>query len=915
MSAASELGRDEMVGEPNGVSGAGPAKDRPPPAPDRGERPLDRRLERPWELIERPGTRVLSLDIFDTLVWRSAGSPEAVFPRLASVLRRRGLLASHVSDSGFARLRIEAELHARFARALAHNDLEVTLAEIYAVLPDWLFHSEAGRTTAQELECALERAELIADLDIVDLALAAQRRGVMVIAVSDTYYSETELRELLDQPVLEDVNLARIFASCEYRTSKANSLFDRVLAELQLPAAAIVHVGDNELTDIDPPRERGIECFHFEQKPPWLAEIIERERRYEPDEDLSSNSGPTPSTVVLAPIRGKTAARTEELSLPGPLASFWRLGAAVYGPIFTGFAEWCTERAAELNYDTVHCFMREGDFLCPLIERTSSATDRPLAARPLWLNREVLDIAGIRDASVRELGPLLVRRSAPTVRQFLTSAGIDLADMPRFQSLADTRLSDFTTRTSLLEAIAASEELSACVLTASRKARDRVCAYLDRELAGQNRMLVVDLGWGATAQHLLRRCLLLAGRELDLIGLYLVTHKGASSSVFVGTVVSSYLADFGAPRRLADSVVRSPEVLEQICMPDYGAQVALDERLEPVFAPAPSLPSSQRVEVMAMRHGIFAFQREWQRYRSALGGKSLNLAHHPELVRPILARAVGAPTAEEATLLGSWHHDENRGSSATEEIAGVGDARHLRHMSPGNLQDLPMERMYWPAAVAARVDPTLAEQLAGVLAGDRQATDFAGELEAGPFKVEVSRGVGVSDEHNCVLASCQNHRGLGIVTGKLLGAAIQELTIRPSTLPAVVRIDYVNLRCWTKSSEAPITIKLEHPADFAQLMRRNAFLLNANVFVMHSGDGALVFPLEGRIAGIVFEIDVEVGFATIPIGELLPVEGRLHSVEEAGLRVAELQARIARIERSWLYRMTWPLRAIRQRLR
>ena len=898
--------------ESNGTSSALQARDATEHPQDRGGRPLDQRLQAAWELLERRGVEVLSLDVFDTLVWRSAGSPHAVFPRLADLLRRRGLLPEHVTNGAFAALRIEAELHVRRARALAHNDLEVTVDEIYSVLPPWLFHTEAGRTTARELECELERAELVPDLDIVDLALTAQQGGLSVIAVSDTYFSEAQLRRLLDQPVLDELQLARVFTSSDYRTSKANGLFDCVLKELEVPPAAIVHIGDNELTDIEPAHERGITCFHFEQQPPWLAEITERESRYGSD-IIDPVPSLTPTTVVLGPLRGKTAARAEALGLPGSLAALWRLGAAVYGPVLTAFAEWVKVRAGELEFDTVHCFMREGDFLCPLIERTL-VPERPVSARPLWLNREVLGIAGVQEASIDELGPLLERRSPPTVSQFLASVGIDLADMPRFQSLAETRLSDFTTRTSLLEAIIGSDELSANVLSASRSARDRVCAYLDRELEGRERLLVVDLGWGASAQQLLRRCLVLAGRELDLVGLYLLTHRGASASVFVGTVACGYLGDFGSPAGLTESVVRSPEVLEQICMPEHGAQVALDERLEPVFAPAPVVPSAQRAEVAAVRQGIFAFQREWQRYQSALGGKSLTLSHHPELVRPILARATGAPTAEEATLFGSWHHDENRGSTRTDEIADIGGARHLRHMSAGDLHKLTMDRVYWPAGVAARVDPRLAEQLAGILDGSRAAEDFTAALESGPFEVSVSRGVGISDEHHSVRTVNQNHRGLGMVSGKLLAASIQEVAIRPSTLPALARIDYATFRCWTKSRRDPITISLEQPADFAQLVRRDAFLLNANVFVSHSGHGALLFPVEQHVAGIVFQVDVEVGFAIIPVGEMLPVEGRLRSVEDAAVQIAEIEAQLARIERSWSYRITAPLRALKRRL-
>ena len=67
--------------------------------------------------------------------------------------------------------------------------------------------------------------------------------------------------------------------------------------------------------------------------------------------------------------------------------------------------------------------------------------------------------------------------------------------------------------------------------------------------------------------------------------------------------------------------------------------------------------------------------------------------------------------------------------------------------------------------------------------------------------------------------------------------------------------------------------------------------------------------------------DVRCGFALLPISELLPTPGRLHSVEEAGVKLEEVEGHNAALRReidglyaSLSWRITKPVRLL-QRLR
>src|ERR1700676_3615748 len=80
------------------------------------------------QLIDTGKYKVLSLDIFDTTVWRTFPAPTDLFYSLGSLMREKGLLYPSASPASFAAERTEAE---REARARRSHDGEVTLEEIY----------------------------------------------------------------------------------------------------------------------------------------------------------------------------------------------------------------------------------------------------------------------------------------------------------------------------------------------------------------------------------------------------------------------------------------------------------------------------------------------------------------------------------------------------------------------------------------------------------------------------------------------------------------------------------------------------------------------------------------------------------------------------------------------------------------
>ncbi len=870
-----------------------------------------------WDAIARPDVKVVSTDVFDTLLWRQVPEPVHAFGIAGARLEARRMLADGVSPMAFGRLREEAEKRARELLAAELGVTEITLAEAYALLPRWLLRGE-DPLEAMAVEVETERDLLVPDLDVLELLLAAKDAGKQVIAVSDIYFTEAQLRSLLGQPATRELELDRVFVSSEHRLGKSGGLFEIVLRELGAAPDQVVHVGDNEEADVTVPSELGIVCTPFERVPQALRRVLNAERLQRAREPVVGRENPRghgAAGVVtdLTSLRGKVAAREGGAAMPGALKPFWDYGALIHGPVFTGFAEWVQERAAALGVTRVHGFMREGGFLGALVDRAGEYLGTDVRAQPLWLNRAVLSAASIGEVTVDELRPLMVRRRTPTVERFLRSIGLAPDDLLRFATHARTTLDDGVTRENLLVAIQDDAAARAKVLAHAHAMRERVVAYVLRELAGDERLVCLDLGWAGSAQGLLGRVLANAGVDVEVCGLYLALHGGASRRVFEGQHALGFLAEFGFPDDATGLLVRSPEVLEQLCMPAFGSQSGLDDELEPVLDDA-GIDAVQAAEAEAVRAGVRAFQDEWARYQLAVPGKLGALSGAQELLRPLLVRSIAAPTDTEVATVGRWLHDENQGSADVEAVVDPVVVRGLRHMDPAGLRDLPMSELYWPFGVAAQVDPTWAGLIDAAAGGLIEWDALSGEAETGRFSVAASKGGLLPGGEDVGGVPRRNRFGLSAVHGTLRAGAIQEVVIRPSEQPAIVRLDHLELRCWAQGREAPTVIRLDSPADFGRLRRENCFVLNPNLFVVHSTSPALYLDLTGDVAGHVFRVDVRAGFAVMGIGELLPTPGRVRNPEEAGVRLERLEQTLADLQSSLSWKVTKPLRSAKKGL-
>ena len=280
--------------------------------------------------------KVISFDIFDTLLVRNVPAPNDIFKIIEYV---NGI-------SNFYKRRIEA------ANKAARNAIsgEVTLNDIYSYLSE-----------NENMELETECVYLQVNPEIKILYDWCVSNNKHIIAVSDMYLSSSFLRKVLYE---NGYAIKDIFVSCEEKCSKrTGNLFEVVRKKLNIKPSEIVHIGDSWKSDYLSPIKCGWKAIHYRRK--------------------SSASRSFACVVDNCPYQDY----------------FIKLGYTVLGPLLVGFSKWLDVQINKKKIKNILFFSRDGKIIKKaydkLFEHNTEyiyVSRQALNTATLWLHPEFDDL-------------------------------------------------------------------------------------------------------------------------------------------------------------------------------------------------------------------------------------------------------------------------------------------------------------------------------------------------------------------------------------------------------------------------------------------------------------------------------------------------------------------------------------------
>lgn len=202
---------------------------------------VQRQINKIKRWICNPNIKVISFDIFDTLLVRPALKPDDIFH-----------LVSNKLGVDFAKIRIGAE---SYVSGSNHS-----IFDIWDNICSRNNISSDKKCLLVNEEINLEKKVLVPRKMISELYELALSKGKRVIAVSDMYLPGDVLNDILKMKGF--TGISRVYVSCDCNCRKdSGELYRHVILSEQINEQEIIHIGDNYFSDYSMAKNYGIKSF------------------------------------------------------------------------------------------------------------------------------------------------------------------------------------------------------------------------------------------------------------------------------------------------------------------------------------------------------------------------------------------------------------------------------------------------------------------------------------------------------------------------------------------------------------------------------------------------------------------------------------------------------------------------------
>lgn len=625
--------------------------------------------ELPMALERGPaGIRVLSLDCFDTLLWRDSHAPTDIFAGLSKLSIGQ---------------RIVGETNARKAAATLSRGTEVGLSQIYAqAMPN---ASQAEHKCAIEDELVAEAAACFAFKPTVDLMRAAKAAGHQVIIVSDTYLDAGELRDLIAASAGKEVAglIDRVFASSEAGVSKTQGLLAKALKAMKCRADEVLHIGDNKSADHDSARALGIPALHLEQ----FSEAARQRFRFE--RTCQQITGDTADDVRgLMPHRALLS--NEEPQVGGAAEA---LGLTVLGPVFHAFDQWLRTEAQQLAGERtgkVHwLFMLRDGHLPHLVHQCGGEADSTALVE---ISRFVAIAASLttREAYQKQFALEFGLNPVTLARQML----LDEGEIERI--VGDPQSNDAKVESSIrLLSELKKGQRQKLTRRRARERADRLIAHVRKAVDPQpgDTLMLVDLGYNGSAQDRIDT-LLAEAFDVHVAGRYLLLREMAATGLDKKGLIDARHFD----AELLEALCGNVAVLEQLATCELGSVADFTKDGDPIRKEV-SVKGAQSDVREQVQTGVAKFARAAATPPTIRVNDIHAARGWREAAAATLSRFMFLPQPTELAVLKSFEHDVNLGS---ERMVPLFDPEHAHEgmRRRGLFYMKGSARMFLPAELA-----------------------------------------------------------------------------------------------------------------------------------------------------------------------------------------------------------------------
>ena len=282
---------------------------------------------------------IVSFDVFDTLLIRPYVNPTDLFLHMEK----------HYEINGFYKARIDAEHRARL---IYKNQQDITLDQIYEqILPQ--FYDYKNKEVEFETKTLMQHP---LNYKIYQKAVELNKK---IIITSDMYLPTNVIKNILKINGYNKID--KIYVSGDYNKSKGSGdIFKQIIADFNIEPSLILHIGDNEISDIKKPEVLGIKTFLVKKYFDWFSQFYGSKKFTE----FYHQHPCLERSIIVSQIAIH--------SLTDKLNTYWNeVGYCIGGPLACGYIHDIIKQSTNNNIDTLLFVARDGYILQKVYNKIS----------------------------------------------------------------------------------------------------------------------------------------------------------------------------------------------------------------------------------------------------------------------------------------------------------------------------------------------------------------------------------------------------------------------------------------------------------------------------------------------------------------------------------------------------------------
>ncbi|MBD2254577.1 HAD family hydrolase [Nostoc parmelioides] len=597
---------------------------------------------------------VYSFDVFDTVLVRKWAKPTDLFLELGSILLQAELI--NISAEKWKNIRESAEREAR-SRSVSG---EVTLIQIYEVLAQNLGWTSTEIEHSINAEVELEFTSLYPVKETQQKIQHLHQDGQRVIYLSDMYLSSEVIRRFLKHhQIWQEGDI--LYVSSEFNVNKASGkLFEISLIKEGVKASQLVHLGDNNYSDVKMPRKLGIQAQHFNET---------QLNRYE---QILANSQDLPLK-----FRSLLAGTSRLCRLQNPETNphnrvIWDTAANVIAPVLFGFVHWCLSQAQSKGIQRLYFVARDGQILLKIAQIICESWNYTIDCRYLYGSRQAWHFPAITEIGETELDWIF----DPT--QFLSVQSVCERVNLKPEQISEILESNGFSKDiwqknlnnqqrSLLKQIFKQQEVIQLIIDTAATYREQAIGYFKQEgLADEIPFVIVDIGWNGRLQRSLSKLLNIADMypAYGLYGFYFGLSRKLKA--FPEDCLFAYFSDVDSPSERDNLCHRA--LLELFVAADHGGTIRFESQ-NGVFTPILRSKDNNK----ALEWGLLVQQSSIKHYAQIITKcikyTDLDINALLKASEKVLKEFVLLPNLKESDVFGSFIFAEDQTENVLYELA------------------------------------------------------------------------------------------------------------------------------------------------------------------------------------------------------------------------------------------------------